>query len=101
MLEDDGFDVVEASTAPEALRLIKGGLHAAAIVTDVDLGAGLNGMELADELHVLRPDVAVVFITGRTASLAGRTLAHQEAVLLKPFEGSALSGLIRKLLTVR
>lgn len=64
MLEDDGFNVVEASTATEALCMIAGGLKAVAIVTDVDLGAGRNGMELADELRRLGSDLAIVFTTG-------------------------------------
>ena len=95
MLEDDGFGVVEAATAEEALKLMRGGLGAPVMVTDVDLGAGWNGMELADQLRALSPDLVIIFITGRTASLAGRALGPREAVLPKPFEGSELARLVR------
>ena len=97
MLEDDGFCVVEASTASEAQRLMQGGLNAVVMVTDVDLGAGPSGMELADRLRAQRPDLAIIFITGRLASLSGRDLKLREAILPKPFEGSALSQLVREL----
>ena len=97
MLEDDGFSVVEAASAAEAMRLMQDGLEAAVVVTDIDLGAGPNGLELADQLHAMRPEAAVIFITGRTASLEGRTLHRQEAVLPKPFEGWALSRLVREM----
>ena len=97
MLEDDGFGVVEAATAEEALMLIRGGLQAPVMVTDVDLGAGWNGMELADQLRAVSPDMVIVFITGRTASLAGRALGPREAVLPKPFEGAELARLVRSL----
>ncbi len=97
MLEDDGFGVVEAATAEEALQLMRGGLNAPAMVTDVDLGAGCNGMELADQLRALSPDMAIVFITGRVASLAGRALGPREAVLPKPFEGAELARLVRSM----
>lgn len=97
MLEDDGFRVVEAASATEAMGLIQEGLEATVVVTDIDLGAGPNGLELADNLHSLRPDAAVIFITGRTASLAGRELMQKEAVLSKPFEGSDLARLVREL----
>ena len=97
MLEDDGFGVVEAGTADEALRLVQQGLDAPVMVTDVDLGAGRNGMELADQMRLLRPDIAVIFITGRPASLAHRPLNRREAVLAKPFEGSELSRLVTEL----
>ena len=98
MLEDEGFHVVEASTAGEAQSLIRGGLQASVMVTDVDLGAGPSGPELADWLHGQRPDLAIIFITGRIASLAGRRRDIREAMLPKPFEGSALSELVRKMI---
>ena len=98
MLEDEGFHVVEAATAAEAQGLIQGGLDASVMVTDVDLGAGPSGPELADWLHGQRPDLSIIFITGRTASLAGRRRDDREAMLPKPFEGSALSELVRKMI---
>ena len=98
MLEDEGFHVVEASTAGEAQGLIRGGLQASVMVTDVDLGAGPSGPELADWLHGQRPELAIIFITGRAASLAGRQRDVREAMLPKPFEGSALSELVRKMI---
>ena len=97
MLEDDGFGVVEASTAEEALGLMRGGLQAPVMVTDVDLGAGWNGMELADQLRAVSPEMVIVFITGRVASLAGRALGPREAVLPKPFEGAELARLVRSM----
>lgn len=98
MLEDEGFRVVEAAAAGEAQELIQGGLDASVMVTDVDLGAGPSGPELADWLHGQRPDLAIIFITGRMASLAGRQHDPREAMLPKPFEGSALSELVRKMI---
>ena len=95
MLEDEGFDVVEAVDAGEALDLVREGLDAPVIVTDVDLGVGPSGAELADALHRLRPELRVIFITGRAQSLAGRGPDEREAVLPKPFESEALSRLVR------
>lgn len=97
MLEEEGFDVTEATNAADALRLVQDGLEAPVIVTDVDLGAGPSGADLADALHRLRPDLRIIFITGRTASLAGRTLDAREAILPKPFESDALSRLVRRM----
>ncbi|MDP9097008.1 MAG: response regulator [Pseudomonadota bacterium] len=97
MLEEDGFDVFEAASAAEALRLVSDGLAAPVIVTDVDLGAGPSGADLADALHELRPDLRIIFITGRTASLAGRSADVREAILPKPFESDALAQLVRRM----
>ncbi len=97
MLEEEGFDVTDAADAAEALRLVRDGLDAPVIVTDVDLGAGPSGTDLADALHRLRPELRIIFITGRGGSLAGRRRDEREAILSKPFEGDALSRLVRRM----
>jgi len=97
MLEEDGFEVVEADNAQAALLLIRDGLQARMIVTDVDLGPGPSGVDLADELHRIRPELRIIFITGRGTSLWDRGSDEREAVLPKPFPIHALSGLIRRM----
>lgn len=97
MLQEEGFAVVEAASAVEAIQLIRDGLDVPIIVTDVDLGVGPSGTELADTIHQLRPDLGVIFITGRTGSLSQRPHDKREAVLPKPFESEALSRLIQRL----
>ena len=97
LLEDEGFGVVAAPDAESALRLMRDGLDAPVMVTDVDLGAGASGVELADELRRLRPGIGIIFVTGRAASLAGRSLGPREAALSKPFQGHALSKLVRQM----
>ena len=95
MLEEEGFEVVEAPDARAAMLLIRNGLDARLIVTDVDLGPGPSGADLADQLHAVLPELGVIFITGRTASLKGRSLKAREALLPKPFESAALSRLVK------
>lgn len=97
MLEDEGFEVVEAADADAALALVRDGLDAPLIVTDVDLGAGPSGAELADILRRLRPDMRIIFITGRMSSLANRDVDDREAILPKPFASEALSRLVRRM----
>ena len=100
MLEEDGFEVMVAADAEEALQLVRDGLNAPVIVTDVDLGAGPSGADLADALHRLRPDVRIIFITGRGAVLSKRALDKREAILTKPFASAALSSLVRRMTVV-
>ena len=118
LMEDYGFQVSQAATAEEAISVMEGGLdapvlvtdvgrlpmehgvdHADELVTDVDLGAGLTGPQLADHLRKRRPDLLVVFITGRPASLGGRPTGPREAMLPKPFEAGALASLVNRMVT--
>ena len=97
MLEDEGYEVVEAASAAGALELVRDGLDAPLIVTDVDLGTGPSGAELADMLRRLRPEMRIIFITGRLSSLADRDMDEREAILPKPFASAALSRLVRRM----
>ena len=97
MLEEEGYDVVKAADARGAMQMVRNGLDAPLIVTDVDLGPGPSGADLADELHRLRPDLSIIFITGRTTSLQGRILHDREAILPKPFGSELLSRLVKQM----
>jgi len=47
-LEDLGFTVLEATTGEAALQQLKTGLDTDILVTDIDLGPGISGLQLAD-----------------------------------------------------
>lgn len=97
LMEDYGFRVSQAATAEEAISAMEGGLGAPVLVTDVDLGAGLSGPELVDYLRKQWPELIVVFITGRPASLGARPVGPHEAMLPKPFEAGALAALVQRM----
>ncbi len=98
MLEDLGFTVLEAGTGEAALRRLNAGLDADILVTDIDLGPGISGLQLADQMREVWPGLPVVFVTGRTPTLQGRPRREREAYLPKPFNGEALARVVRSLL---
>ncbi|MDP1028397.1 PAS domain S-box protein [Sphingomonas sp. KR1UV-12] len=63
MLADLNYDVVEAGSAEEALRLIGDGLEPDLLVTD-HLMPGMSGAQLARELKVARPELPVLIVSG-------------------------------------
>ena len=94
-LEQEGFEVSEAADAKQALSMLRDGLNPPVMVTDVDLGVGLSGAELADVVHETLPDLGVIFITGRPGSLGRRVMGRRETVLRKPFTTPALARLVQ------
>jgi DNA-binding NtrC family response regulator len=64
-LEEAGFDVLIAADGAVAVTLLDG-RHSelSGLVSDVRLGAGPNGWEVARHARELRPDLSVVYITG-------------------------------------
>lgn len=76
-----------AEAATEALLLIKGPGAPDLLVTDVVLGTGMNGIDLADAAREARPGLPVIFMSGYTAvPEAQQRIRETGAPLLsKPF----------------
>lgn len=92
-LQDRGFDVTEAATGEAAMVLLERGLQPMAVVSDIDLGKGCNGIELADRLADTHPDLRVVLISGRLRPELKSIRGHR-AFLPKPFMIEALVRLL-------
>lgn len=67
-LRDRGLRVIEASTASAAVTVLERLPYLSALVTDVDLGAGENGFDVARRMRASYPGVAVIFVSGTAAS---------------------------------
>jgi CheY-like chemotaxis protein len=87
MLEDLGYEVVEAASAEEALRLIADGLKPDVLVTD-HLMPGMNGTELVNILRADLPGTPVLIVSGY-AEVDG--IAPEVPRLVKPFRSSDLA----------
>jgi PAS domain S-box-containing protein len=59
-----GYETIPAGTASEALRCLSGGERIDVLFTDVILGAGMNGFDVAREAQRLRPGLPVLFTSG-------------------------------------
>lgn len=64
-LEDAGFELMEAATADEALRILSGTQDFAAVVSDIEMPGEINGLELAWAIRAKWPNIAVVLTSGR------------------------------------
>ena len=100
MLENLGYRVLVADTPGEAMRLAEehsGEIHL--LVTDVIM-PGMNGRDLADQLHTLYPDIRVLFMSGYTADVIARhgVLDKNVHFIQKPFSKKDIAVKIRKVL---
>ncbi len=87
MLLDLGYEVTEAASGEEALRLIDEGLAPDLMVTD-HLMPGMNGAELARLVRSQRPDLPVLIVSGY-AEVEG--VATDLVRLTKPFRKRELA----------
>jgi len=100
MLEKFGYRVLGAGTPGEALELA--GEHAGEIdllLSDVIM-PGMNGRDLAEQLHSLYPGMKILFMSGYTSNM----LAHRGVLddgmnfIQKPFSAKNLAAKVRNAL---
>ena len=96
-LERLGYAVKPARSAEEALRLLNVPPQVDLLMTDVMLGDGLSGPELAREVERQRPDLPVLFISGfPQKKIEGSGFVNTEVSFLsKPFRVTKLAPAIR------
>jgi PAS domain S-box-containing protein len=95
VLRLQGYTVLEAADAPQALRqLQERGCDGRpdVLVTDIGLPNGMNGRQLADQVRVQWPQIPVLLVTGYAESTVMRndSLPAQMELLTKPFAMAAL-----------
>jgi PAS domain S-box-containing protein len=99
MLEDLGYSVLSAETASAALKLIKANAAVDLVFSDVVMPDGMSGVELAQQIGSLRPDLPVLLTSGYTAQrVIPETPAGELALLKKPFSHADLSIAIRNIM---
>ena len=100
VLEELGYNVVEADDGASGLRVLNSDQRIDLLVTDVGLPGGMNGRQMADAARVTRPDLKVLFITGyaENAVVGHGHLDHDMHVVTKPFSMEALAARIQELL---
>ena len=96
-LEDDGFSVLEAATGDYALTVLRTREDISAVVTDVEMPGQIDGFALATMAREMRPDLAIVIISGRVQPGSGR-VAPDARFLAKPFRPMLLVSMVRELL---
>jgi CheY-like chemotaxis protein len=98
-LEESGLSVVAVPSAETALSVAaEEEPPPAVLVTDVNLGPGMDGLALADQAHHVWPGVAVVVMTGDERNLLNRPGRSRERHLLKPFDAARLRSEITDLM---
>ena len=79
-----GFDVQTVANAAEAVVRLSFDPQIDILFTDVNLG-GMDGAALAEQARELRPDLPVIYASGRWSLLEALRDIPRTAILRKPF----------------
>ena len=64
MVEDAGFEAVEAADATEAVQILESRLDIRIVFTDIDMPRGIDGMKLAACIRDRWPPIMIILTSG-------------------------------------
>jgi CheY-like chemotaxis protein len=92
-----GYEAIEADSGAAALRLLAAHPTISMLFTDVVMPGGMNGDELAEAAHGVKPDLKVLFTSGYAEPAVARLGAG--AWLKKPYTAADLAEKLREILS--
>jgi signal transduction histidine kinase/ActR/RegA family two-component response regulator len=96
MLRLQGHEVIQAASAEEALQLIEESDPFDLVITDVSMGPGMSGWDLADRVHERWPALPLALVSGWGAQI-DRDEAQRRGVafvLAKPYRMADLRNMV-------
>ena len=94
VLEDSGLEVVDFADPREALGSFGAIAPPDVLVTDIDLGSTMTGIEVPAAARALWPSVLVILISGLPAHHTGQPLDPRDRYLQKPVSNDRLLRMI-------
>ena len=95
--------VTAFASAEQALQALASGTELDLLLSDVALGTGMRGTELARELRLQHPEVAVLLVSGYSAELLdiNQSAPASWELLAKPYSRRELQAAMAQALAVR
>ena len=85
LFEDEGFEVLEAANADQALGIFGERNDVSLLFTDVEMPGSIDGYGLAKWVHVNRPAVKTMIVSGRALPRVG-DVPEGAAFVGKPYD---------------
>ena len=98
VLQLANYDVVTANSVEEAWAILERRQPEVELVlSDIVMPGSIDGLELAERIHQLDPDLPVLFISGALSEVDPRTakIAEKQLLLRKPFYPKQLVDFVR------
>jgi CheY-like chemotaxis protein len=96
-LSERGFAVHEVTTGDAALRYLESGAAVDVLFTDVDLPGGIGGAELAQRAREQRPELPIIYASGRYRASDLGTPVSRSMFLAKPYDRDDVCTLLERL----
>jgi CheY-like chemotaxis protein len=96
VVEDAGFEAIEAANADEAIRILESRSGIRIVFTDIDIPGSIDGMELAACIRDRWPPVQIILTSGHFAS-TDITLPERGLFFPKPYDPREIGEALRRM----
>ena len=96
LLEEAGFDVLEAGSADEAIALLEARRDIRIVFTDINMPGSMDGLRLAHAIRNRWPPIELVLTSGQMR-VRNEDMPARGRFLSKPYEPSELVHVVRSL----
>ena len=93
-----GFAITSAVPAEQALLMLRpGGPAFCAAVTDINLGPGPSGWDIAKSARAVAPDIAVIYVTGAASDEFAPRRVPGGLLVKKPYKPEQIVAAVTRL----
>ncbi|MDB5617189.1 response regulator [Tardiphaga sp.] len=96
MIEEAGFEVIEARNADEAIVVLEGRIDIAIVFTDIDMPGSMNGLKLAHAVANRWPPIRIVATSGHFQMRDG-DLPAGGRFIAKPYRSQQILAMLSEL----
>lgn len=97
VLEENGFEVHTAATGEAALNYLESGTEVDILFTDINLEGRMDGSTLAKVVREKRPELPIVYCSGRYSPSAISPLMTRSVFVKKPYDLDDICTLLNRL----
>jgi CheY-like chemotaxis protein len=97
MIEEAGFEVVEAASADEAIAIIESRSDITVVFTDIQMPGSMDGLKLAAAVRDRWPPIRIVATSGHVKLVPG-DLPEGSRFLQKPYSAVEITKTLRDLI---
>ncbi len=97
-MTDEGFTVVNAASAEEALMRLRAGEMFDILMTDIQLTGALDGLDLAAAARSRTPLMPIIFTTGQPDRMQPWHTGAGDLFIPKPYRPSQVAAAARRMI---
>ena len=95
IIEDAGFEVIEAASADEAIRILECRGDVRLVFTDIHMPGSMDGLKLAHAVRNRWPPIKIIVTSGRDL-ITEKDLPEGGRFFAKPYDPIAITGALRE-----